>query len=134
MTPACPLALNPFRRRRRPTSQPSAMLPPGTQAMTVRTDDIALCRLGKDLLSILERGSAGAEGERLRRLVAMVEVHLVRGEAPAAVMAWDVSELPQECGRRILAAPDAFELALAVGRVVRSVSGTLIALRPHGSI
>ncbi len=64
----------------------------------------------------------------------MIEVHLVRGEATAAVVTWDVTKFAEERGCRVLTAPDPFDLAIAIGRAVADVVGPLVAHPGYGSI
>ena len=99
--------------------------------MTVRADDIALCRFREDLFAILECSSAGTERERLRRLIAMIEIHLVRREPAPAVRAWYGTKLAQELGRGDLPPSDALDFSFAICGVVRDVSRTLISVRRH---
>jgi hypothetical protein len=61
----------------------------------------------------------------------MVKIHLVRRKPPAAVAARNVSELAQECGRRLLPAADPVDLALAIRRVVLDILRALVAARRH---
>jgi len=93
--------------------------------MTVRADHVTFCCLREQLSATLEGGSAGAEVERFRAWVAMVEVHLVAFEPPAAIRARNVPELSEELCRGCLAPGDALDLTLAIGRVVPDVRGAL---------
>lgn len=62
--------------------------------MAVRADHVALGCLSEDLLPALESGSAGAQIERLRPRVAMIEVHLVALETAATIGAGHTPKLP----------------------------------------
>jgi len=96
----------PRRRRRRTRGEPLTVARASPQPMTICADDIALCRLDQELLAILQRRSARAQPELLGRGIAMIEVHLMAGEAAATVGTRNVPKLPQELGRRGLAALD----------------------------
>lgn len=56
----------------------------------------------------------------------MVEVHLVRLEASAAVITWHTAKIAQELKRRSLPHANAFDLLLTVACVVADVEGALI--------
>jgi hypothetical protein len=67
--------------------------------MAICTHHIALGGLEKDLLAALEGCATAAECEALLGRVAMVEVHLMARETPAAVDARHVTKLAEELGR-----------------------------------
>jgi hypothetical protein len=104
------------------------------QAMAVCADDVAFRRLGEDLLTVLQCRAAGAEREGLLSRIAMIEVHLVRRKSAPAVVAGHVSQLSQECGRRVLPTPDALDLLLAICRVVPDICRALVPCARYGSI
>ena len=64
----------------------------------------------------------------------MIEVHLVRRETPAAIVAGNIPKLAQERGRRVLPTPDTLDLPLAIRRVVADICRALVPPRRHGSI
>ena len=64
----------------------------------------------------------------------MVEVHLMRFEAAAAIDARNVSELAEEGGVRCLTASDPRDFVTPVGCVVRGVVGALISPQGHRQV
>lgn len=74
------------------------------------------------------------EGEGFLSRIAMVEVHLVAFQAPAAIRARNVPELSEELRRSGLATGHALDLALAVGGVLPHVRGALAGPRLHGPL
>jgi hypothetical protein len=132
VTPPLALVFDPRRNRWCARRQPNAVASPCAKSMAVRTDDVALCRLGEELLAVLQRGSGGAEPELLFARISMVEVHLVRRKSPAAIRAGHLAKLAQERRRGSLASSHSLDLALAVRRVVGDVVGPLVAFAAHG--
>jgi hypothetical protein len=61
----------------------------------------------------------------------VIEVHLVRGELIATIVARHLAKLPQEGCRRLLPAPNPVDLALAIRRVVLDILRALVAARRH---
>lgn len=102
--------------------------------MAIRTDDIALGCLGKELLPILERSPALREVKRLLVRIPMVEVHLMAGKPTATVGTGDVTKLPQERSREVLPTSHPLDLARPVRRVEANVRGSLVALCGHAEV
>jgi hypothetical protein len=115
-------------------SESVAMLPPGSNAMTVHADDVAFRHLGEQRFATLQCNPRGADGEGLGERLAVVEVHLMGLKAPAAVTTGDVSQLAQEVHRCLLAPSNPIDFLLPVGRVVGLVGGALVALLGHSSL
>ena len=107
------------------------MASPGAEAVTVRADDIAFGRLGQELCTALQGSAPSAQAELLGGWVAMVEVHLMAGEAAATVEAGNLSKLAEECRRGCLPTCDPLDLAFPVRRVVRDVGRSLVAAPGH---
>jgi hypothetical protein len=132
MTPSNALVVDPRRDGRCSASEPFPVASACPETVTVRADDIALRGFGQDLLAVLERRAARAEGEGLFAGIAVIKVHLVRRKPPGTVVAWNVTELAQERGRRVLSTPDPLDFAFAIGRVVPNIVRALITLALHG--
>lgn len=62
----------------------------------------------------------------------MIEVHLDRGEATAAVGTWNIAEFAQKRNRRVLPTSNPVDLLLAIGRVIGGVEGSLVTSAGHG--
>jgi len=60
----------------------------------------------------------------------MVEVHLVRLEALAAILARHLAEFAEELERRGLTGPNSLDLFFAVSRVITDIEGALISRLP----
>ena len=101
----------------------------GTHRVTVRADDIAFRDLFEQALSRREQRLGPRNAEGLCRGVAMIEIHLVRLERPAAIHARHPAQLPQELERRALPPQHAIDLSFAITTVVIDVVGTLT--RPY---
>jgi len=63
----------------------------------------------------------------------MVEVHLMPGEAAAAVGAGNRSQLAQKGRRRFLAPPYSIDFRLPIRGVIGDVVGSLVATSGHAS-
>ncbi len=106
----------------------------GSHPMTVRADDIAFRGLIEERRRWTERGPALGESKQLGRSIAMVEVHLVRSESPAAVRAGSGSQLPKKLDGTVLTSSNASDLLLAIPLVVGDVSRPLTPPRHMPSI
>jgi hypothetical protein len=95
-------------------------------AVAVRADDVAASQLGIQPLSGHQHRPTGGQPECLPAGVAMIEVHLMRGEEPAAIDAGPGPKVAQVCQRRGLSGSDADSLTLPVRRVVPSVAQSLV--------
>ncbi|HUG30713.1 MAG TPA: hypothetical protein VMQ65_09420 [Candidatus Limnocylindria bacterium] len=111
-----------------------AMLAPGAEAVAVRAHDVALGYFGQELRSALQGSSARAQRELFSARVAMVEVHLMAGEAAATVEARDLSELAEEGRRGCLPIRDPLDFAFPVRGVVGDVCPSLVAALGHGQL
>jgi hypothetical protein len=100
--------------------------------VAVRAHNIALRDFSEQILAVLQ--DRLGKPEALRRGVAMVEVHLVRLEAPAAIGARHPAELSEELGRDRLAPPDTGDLALTIRRVPLDVRRPLAGSLAHAQI
>jgi hypothetical protein len=94
-------------------------------------DNVALGDLGFQDISGGQHGPAARQLKRLRRWVAMVEVHLIRRERLPAIGTRLRSEVPEECQGRLLTSHYPSDLSLAVLPVVADVRGALIAEARH---
>jgi hypothetical protein len=131
VTPPRPLLRYSWRDGRSPGREPLAVSTSGPQSMAVCTDNVALCCLGKDLITTLEGRPTGAEGEALLLRIPVIEVHLMGSEATAAVGARDVAEPAQKRRRCGLPPSHSLDLALPMGRVVADIRWALIAMCGH---
>ena len=64
----------------------------------------------------------------------MVEVHLVAGEAPAAICTGDLAELAEKRNGRYLALPDPLDFSLTIRRVVGDFLRTLARTWAHAPV
>jgi hypothetical protein len=102
-----------------------------SQTVAVRANNIAFFCFGEDLLAALQGRSPRAEPELLGRGITMVEVHLMSGEATAAIGTGDFPKLAQEVSCRGLAASHALHFPRPIGRVIPHIRGSLIAWFGH---
>src|SRR5262245_14466053 len=93
----------------------------GADPMTVGTHHVALRCLVEQDRRRSKRCASFGQPEPLDRSVAMVEVHLIRLEAQAAILARSRSELAQQLDRTPLANADSRNLEQAVPAVVGDV-------------
>jgi hypothetical protein len=132
--PRRPLLLKAFRGPRVTGCDSCSVLLPGTQAMAVRTDDVALGNLGKDLRRRRQRRPAGHHIERLGRGIPMIEVHLVWLEAFSTVGARDSTEVAEQLDHAGLADANPLQLGLPVSAVILDVVGSLARASCHSRI
>lgn len=106
----------------------------GSDPMTIGTDDIALRDLVLDQSLRSEHRAARRQSKCLDRPVAVIEVHLMRLEHPAAVGARSFAQSPQLVDPRSLPIPYARPFALAVRRVVGDIGCPLARSSGHGPV
>jgi hypothetical protein len=93
----------------------------GANAMAVGADDIAFADFFQESRARSEHGGSGSQAKSLSRRLSMIEVHLMRGIAPAAICTRDVAKIPEERHGRRLARADPLDFTRAISPVVRHV-------------
>ena len=107
------------------------MRSPRPPPMADGADDVALGDLGFQHVSRGQHGPAARQLERLRRWIAMVEIHLIRRKRLPTVGARLRAELAEERQGRVLPSYDAGDLALTVQSVIPDVLRPLVSDRRH---
>lgn len=128
-----PAALRPEHRAFGDT--PSRPLRPqsgGAYGMAIRADDVAFLDFDQQTVASHEHRARRRHVEPFLARVAMVEVHLMRFEAAAAVLAGHPPQLAKEFEGRALARHDPLDLFRAIPLVVLDVVGALTGSIRHG--
>ncbi|MGH2446104.1 MAG: hypothetical protein ACRDGD_08710 [Candidatus Limnocylindria bacterium] len=119
--PSRALLLEPLRGSRDPVRRPGTMLDAGAKPVAVRAHDVAFGYLGEHLRGCHEGGPSRSDIERLRGRIAVIEVHLMGLERPAAIGARHPAKVAQELDHAVLSYPDTMKLQVAVTPVVLDV-------------
>ena len=93
--------------------------------MAVDAHDIAFRDLSEQLVATLQQRAARGHHERLLPLIAVIELHLNRQEAVAAIRTRNVAKFAEKRGRCRLATRDASYLAVPVRGVIALVRRVL---------
>jgi hypothetical protein len=106
------------------------MRKPGSDAVTVRANDVALLDLGDEPHPRHQHRPTIRDLKVLLSRVAVVEIHLVRFENRTAVGTWHTPKVAQERQGCSLSSADPGDLGIAIPRVVGHVRGALARTGP----